>query len=449
MSTFQRPTQRVIALAIPLMVSSLASAGLGFFAAIQVAPQGADALAAVGFGAMLTSLVQVLGLGFFAGGRIAIAQALGAGDAARAAALSRRMLQIAGVLSLVALALVPLAAHLVRLVDVPVAAAPAAADYLMVRLLGAPAMFFLDAAVHIVQGRAEAKDTRLTMVAIIVLCGVAIATAPTLIDALGTAGAAWSANIGIVAGLALLVPRVVRASRGGTLHERAFPILALGWPLAALNLADVASSLALQALLAHLGDAELAAHVLVLRLTGVTSLPAYAIGDALSVMIGRAAGAARPDLVRSVARVSLRLAVAFVAIVMTTFLIGTDALASAIGATPDVAAVAGRLMIVAALCQLVEGVVAVGLGALAGLGHTRYLLFATLITAWLVKLPATALMMTGFGIEAAWWATGLELAILAALVTRRLSPAFDRLRAEAQCGTPHSPSAPGLTMIEA
>ncbi len=412
--------QRVVALAIPLMVSSLASVGLGFFAAVQVAPQGADALTAVGFGAMLTSLVQVLGLGFFAGGRIAIAQALGAGDAPRAAALSRRMLLIALVLSIVALALVPLSATLVWLVDVPPSAAPAAADYLAVRLMGAPTMIFLDAAVHIVQGRADAKDTRLTMLAIIVLCGVAIAVAPPLIAALGVTGAAWAANIGIVAGLALLVPRVVRASRGGTLHARAFPIMALGWPLAALNLADVASALALQALLAHLGDAELAAHVLVLRLTGVTSLPAYAIGDALSVMIGRAAGAARPDLVRAVARVSLQLAIAFVAIVTTTFVVGSEALASAIGATPDVAAVAGRLMIVAAICQLVEGVVAVGLGALAGLGQTRYLLFATLVTAWLVKLPMAALLVSGFGIEAAWWATGLELAILAVLVMRRL-----------------------------
>ena len=115
-----------------------------------------------------------------------------------------------------------------------------------------------------------------------------------------------------------------------------------------------------------------------------------------------------------------QLAIAFVAIVTTTFVVGSEALASAIGATPDVAAVAGRLMIVAAICQLVEGVVAVGLGALAGLGQTRYLLFATLVTAWLVKLPMAALLVSGFGIEAAWWATGLELAILAVLVMRRL-----------------------------
>ena len=64
--------------------------------------------------------------------------------------------------------------------------------------------------------------------------------------------------------------------------------------------------------------------------------------EVVEVSEGDVEGAARPDLVRSVARVSLRLAVAFVAIVMTTFLIGTDALASAIGFPYSVASVRWR-----------------------------------------------------------------------------------------------------------
>src|SRR5262245_63846871 len=79
-------------LAVPLIVSSLASTGLGLVNAVQVAPLGADALAAVGFGAMLVALLQSLGLGLFAGGRIAIAQAVGAADEVRARALGRSIL---------------------------------------------------------------------------------------------------------------------------------------------------------------------------------------------------------------------------------------------------------------------------------------------------------------------------------------------------------------------
>src|SRR5690242_9477790 len=126
-STLDRP--KVVGLAVPLMLSSFASAGLGLVGAVQVAPLGAGALAAVGFGAMVTSLLQTIGLGLFAGGRIAIAQAVGAGDAARARDVAKTLVLLALALAAIALLSIPLAEALMRAIGAPHDVAPEAAAF--------------------------------------------------------------------------------------------------------------------------------------------------------------------------------------------------------------------------------------------------------------------------------------------------------------------------------
>jgi MATE family multidrug resistance protein len=108
----------------------------------------------------------------------------------------------------------------------------------------------------------------------------------------------------------------------------------------------------------------------------------------------------------------------FMALAATAFITIPQALIHVYTHDPQTVSVAVRLLSVAAIFQIVDGIQGVGTGALRGLGKTRGPMVVNLIAYGVIGLPVGYLLCfkTRFGIYGLWSGLTLALMFAAALV---------------------------------
>lgn len=418
----------VISLAWPVMVSMLSYTVMTAVDAIFVGQLGTVPLAAVGLAGIVTFLVFSFGTGVLRGTRILVAQHTGARQPEEARSVAVSSLWFAAALGVVTMALAPLGPVLFPLLGSDPAVTAEASTYYAVRLLGAPLLFGFQAIQSWFQGRG---DTRTPMYASVVSNLANTALTPMMVFGFGpipaweVAGAAASTVLTIGGGLAWLAWRVRRELRGANWRpQRA--VLArlwrLGAPLGVQMQLEVGAYVAFAAILTRIGAADLAAHVIVVRICSLSFLPGNAIGEAACVLAGQSIGARRPEGAREAHRAAVALAVLVMAIAAVVFVLFPGPLVALFGAEPEVAALAERVLWVAAAFQVFDAVAVVSQGTLGGVGDTRFVMVSGVLAGWIVMVPLAWLLAVpaGLGVLGAWIALATEIAVLAVVCLLRV-----------------------------
>ena len=418
---------QVVVLAWPIAVQMLSYTTMGLVDALFVGQLGTTALAAVGLGSTVGLLVQAGGIGLVAGTRVAVCQAHGAAQTQRARRSAWSGLRLAATLGLI----VPLACFgaspLLRLLGAEAQVLVTAVPWSQVRILAVPFFLCTAALSGWFQGRG---NTRTPMVATLVANGVNILLDPILIfgfgpaSGIGAVGAAAATVAGSACGL-LVLALAGRRSLGhapGWATEELRRTLALGLPIGLRRLLEVASYAVFAALLASVGEAALAAHIVVVRVVSVSFLPGHAVGEAASVLVGQAVGAGARLRARTAWLSATWVATAVMGSFAVIFVAVPELLLAGFSLQPEVLELASRLMLLAAAFQVMDAVAMVGLGALAGAGETRFTMVLGVAAAWLVKLPLGAglVLGTGLGAAGAWWGLMAEIALVAVIVVFRV-----------------------------
>ena len=418
----------VAGLAWPIMISTLSYTAMSVTDTVYVARLGTVPLAGLGLGVILSFLIQSFGIGLLGGAKVAIAQRTGASAHDRARALAWQGIWLAVCLGILVAPASFLQVGFFRAFGADPLVASQAHAFFAVRISGAGLMFGITAISGWFQGRG---DTRTPMVATLLANLLNVFLDPLFIfgllsaPRLGIAGAALATLLGQAAGLALLIIRARASLRAG--ERRLQPALLgeiwrLGAPIGFRQVLGMGSFAALSALLASAGTAELAAHILAIRLISVSFMPGYAISDAVGVLVGQAVGAGRPVQAREALRAGRGLGMAVMAVFGVVFLLQPDPLVAIFGAGEEVAPIARQLLAVAAFFQVLDAVAMVGLGALNGAGDTRFAMAATVLPAWGITVPLTWLAVRlGGGAVGGWLALTVEIAVLAGLVLYRTS----------------------------
>jgi MATE family multidrug resistance protein len=422
------PVRAVLHVAWPIIVSMLSFSAMNFVHALWLAPLGTAHLSASGLGGVLLWAIQAFAQGLLGGLKVLVSQSVGEGAADRVHRLGWQGLHIAFWLGAIQMALAPVGAPLIEALGASPAALPLADAYFVSRMLGSIPFLVMSALTQYLQGRGL---TRPPMVAMVLANVVNAGLDPLLIYGIGPfpalemAGAGIAANIGFSCG-AIYLWFVVRAELAP------FPrrpdrhllrrVMRLGLPMAGRFSLEIMSYLLVLGLLNQAGDAHVAAHVLVVRTIAISFLPGYAVSEAVSVLVGQAVGAARNDLIPAIRAAGKRIAVGFMLACGIGFVIAPGALSEALGAKPDVVAIAANLFLIAAAFQVFDALVMVGIGVLNGIGDTRYVFLMSLACAWLLKLPLAWLLAidSGWGAEGAWWAITAEILAFMALIHLRM-----------------------------
>ncbi|MCY0958562.1 MATE family efflux transporter [Streptomyces sp. H27-H5] len=419
----RRHDREILALAVPAFGALVAEPLFLMADSAIVGHLGTPQLAGLGVAAaLLTTAVSVFVFLAYAT-TAAVARRVGAGDLPAAIRQGMDGIWLALLLGAAVVAVVlPAAPWLVSLLGASDNAAPYAITYLRISALGIPAMLMVLAATGVIRGLQDTRTPLYVAIGGFTLNGV-LNVALVYGAGFGIAGSAWGTVIAQCAMAAAYLVVVVRGARrhGASLRPDPAGIRACaqaGVPLLVRTLSLRAVLMIATAVAARLGDADVAAHQILLSLWSLLAFALDAIAIAGQAIIGRYLGAGDTEGAKAVCRrmvqwgivagIVLGLLVAVARPVFIPLFTGDTAVESALMPA----------LLVVALSQPVSGIVFVLDGVLMGAGDSRYLAWAMLLTLAVFAPAALLVPALGGGLTALWWA--MALMMLVRMVTLQL-----------------------------
>lgn len=168
---------------------------------------------------------------------------------------------------------------------------------------------------------------------------------------------------------------------------------------------------------------DIASHQIALTMASFTFNLCIGFSVASTVMIGRKLGEQNFVELRKIGINNLKIAFLFMLFCGIVFIIGKDVLPGMFAENKEIEVLqlASKLMIIAALFQLSDGIQVTALGMLRGLQDVKIPSIITFIAYWLITIPlgyflCVTMKMGAFGM---WIALGLGLTVSAAMLVKR------------------------------
>ncbi|MDH6517893.1 putative MATE family efflux protein [Streptomyces sp. SAI-135] len=415
-ATRRQHDREIVALAVPAFGALVAEPLFVMVDSAIVGHLGTAQLAGLGIAsALLMTAVSVFVFLAYAT-TAAVARRVGAGDLQAAIRQGMDGIWLALLLGAAVIAVVlPTAPSIVELFGASDTAAPYATTYLRISALGIPAMLVVLASTGVLRGL---QDTRTPLyVAIAGFVANAVLNAGLVYGAdLGIAGSAWGTVIAQCGMAAAYLVVVVRGARrhGASLRPDAAGIRAsaqAGVPLLVRTLSLRAILMIATAVAARLGDADIAAHQIILSLWSLLAFALDAIAIAGQAIIGRYLGAGDTEGARQACRRMVEWGIAVGVVLGVLVVLSRPLFLPLFTSDSTVKDTALPALVIVALSQPICGVVFVLDGVLMGAGDGPYLAWAMVIT--LAAFAPVALLVPALdgGLTALWAAMTLMMLI--------------------------------------
>lgn len=365
--------------------------------------------------ALLTTAVSVFVFLAYAT-TAAVARRVGAGDLQAAIRQGMDGIWLALLIGATVIAVVlPSAPALIDLFGASDTAAPYATTYLRISSIGIPAMLIVLAATGVLRGLQNTKTPLYVAISGFVANGV-LNVGLVYGAGLGIAGSAWGTVIAQWGMAAVYLVVVVRGARrhGASLRPDAAGIRAsaqAGAPLLVRTLSLRAILLIATAVAARLGDADIAAHQIILSLWSLLAFALDAIAIAGQAIIGRYLGADDPTGARAACRRMVQWGIAVGVVLGLLVILSRPLFLPLFTSDPTVKDTALPALIMVALSQPICGVVCVLDGVLMGAGDGPYLAGAMLVTLAVFAPAALLVPAFGGGLTAVWGAMTLMMTV--------------------------------------
>ncbi|MFJ8566410.1 MATE family efflux transporter [Streptomyces sp. NPDC093514] len=419
----RRHDREIFALALPAFGALVAEPLFVMADSAIVGHLGTPQLAGLGIAAaVLTTAVSVFVFLAYAT-TAAVSRRVGAGDLQAAIRQGIDGIWLALLLGTAVVAVVlPAAPSLISLFGASDAVTPYALTYLRISALGIPPMLMVLAATGVIRGL---QDTRTPLYVAIggFALNAGLNVALVYGAGLGIAGSAWGTVIAQCAMAAAYLFVVVRGAlrHGASLRPDAAGIRACaqaGAPLLVRTLSLRAILMIATAVAARLGDADIAAHQILLSLWSLLAFALDAIAIAGQAIIGRYLGAGDTEGAKAVCRRMVQWGIATGVVLGLLVVLARPVFIPLFTSDPAVEAALLPALLVVALSQPVSGIVFVLDGVLMGAGDGRYLARAMLLTLAAFAPAALLVPVLGGGLTALWWA--MTLMMVVRMVTLRL-----------------------------
>lgn len=439
-------TRRILALAWPVMLTSLNWTILHVTDVVLVGLVGTAEVAALGASRSLTFVAIVAGLAGLSGVLVFTARADGAGDLKRTGGVLREGLALAILLGLaIGLALFLFAGPMLAFMGVTAELVPGAARVVRVMGVSFPFQLVIVAASYFLEGVSRPRRVMVVNLSILplnallawalsgghlgapALGAVGAATATAIASAVGAAGmlgAAWTlprAHIRGVHDLSLAAWRQVPIGMVQLARFGVVPAIASGLELAGFSI--------LIALSTQLGDASAHAFQIVFSIHNVTFAVALGLGSAAGVRAGNAVGEGDPAAATPRVLIAVGVAALLTAGLAALLVAGRAGIVGFFPASAEVHGLALAMLPLWAPFILFDGVQVVFVYALRSLGDQVAAGVNSIIAYFLVTGGAGWwLIHSGFGLPGLVWASGAGMVAAAALHGGRFALVSWRLR---------------------
>lgn len=431
-------------LALPVVLVQLGLMLMGVVDTMMVGRLSVQALAAVAIGNLFFFTVAVIGMGALMALDPVISQAVGAGDEPAIARGLQRGLILALLLSLPSVVGLLLVTPALTALGQPSELIPSAARYVYVIIPGVLPFYVFIVLRQTMQALHRiAPIIWVTLIANLLNAGLnwVFIYGRLGMPALGVAGSAlatsisrWALALGMLAaGWRHLGHRLRPWRRESTDRGALGRMLRIGMPIGSQMFFEYGVFAMVGALMGRIGTLAVAGHQIALNLSSVVFMVPQGVGAAAAVLVGQAIGAEDPARARRAARGAILLGGGFMVGAALLFILAPASLAGLYTPDQSVQSVARSLIVLGGLFAVFDGLQAVAIGVLRGIGDTRAPVLISLVGYWVVGMPVSLLLgfRLGLGPDGLWWGLVLGLAVTApvllARVRSRLGQALRRI----------------------
>ena len=437
--------KKCLALAVPLAAAQLAQSATGFVDTVMMGWLGSQTIASGALGVTIFSFCLLIVTGIVSAVSPLAAQAYGAGNREKVGTIVRLGLGISLVLGILITLLLYNGGALLLLLGQDANTVALAEIFLRAIALGfIPALGFA-----VLKSFLSALLQPQLVIVTVVLGTLLNITANYVLmfgklgfPALGLAGIGWASTLSLWSMFVALIyicnqPRFAVYSIFRSLSKKAFPlehrriigeIFQVGLPIGGLIAVEGGLFTVVTFIIGQLGTNALAAHQIALQTISISFQIALGISLATTVRVGQLVG--QNDLLAT--RLAGYVGIAFAALSMgvigiTLWLVPKSIISLYIDINDpnnaDVVVLAVKLLGVAAIFQIVDGVQVTAGGALRGLKDTRIPMLIGIFAYWCVGFFTgyTFGIRSGYGAIGLWWGLAIGLAIAAIIMTWRFS----------------------------
>ena len=417
----------LLSLALPVVAVQLGLMLMGVVDTMMVGRVSAEALAAVALGNVYFFAVIVIGMGTLMALDPVVAQAVGARDEPAIARGLQRGLLLALLLTIPAMAGMAVIRPLLRLAGQPAEIIEPTTVYgwiiipsilpfygFIVFRQTLQAMSRIAPIVWVTLG-ANILNALLDWVLIFGKLGA---------PALGVAGSALATTVSrwvlavalLVAGWRELGPRLFPWRKESGQWRPLLRMFSLGLPIGVQMFFEYGVFGVVGVLMGRLGAIAIASHQVALNLAAIVFMVPQGVGAAAAVLVGQAVGARDPARARRAALGALLLGAGFMAGSAAVFVAVPRGLARLY--TPDAAviALAATLVVLAGCFAVFDGLQAVAIGILRGIGDTRVPVLLSLLSYWFIGIPVSLVLSFPLGLGPAGLWAGLVAGLFATAV---------------------------------
>ncbi len=429
--------RRTVRLAAPVAFVQVGLMAMGMVDIIMVGHVSGAALAAVALGNLYFFGTVIFGMGVLMALDPVIAQAVGAGDDLSISRGLYRGLLLSVLLTIPATAIVLPVEPVLRLLGQPPEVVPVAALYDWINI---PSIFPFFAFLVFRQTLQAQHRMRPIVYTIIIANLVNAALDWALIfghlgfSASGVAGSAWATTISrwFMAGLMLAAAWPSLGRYFHVVPPRTFQLaplrrlIYLGAPIGLQIQIEYGAFAVIGLLMGWLGTEQLAGHQVALNLASSTFMVPLGISAAAAVLVGNAIGRHDPDGARRHAGAALVCGTAFMILSAITFIAIPARLAAIYTSQTGVLLLAARLIPVAGVFQVFDGLQVVAGGILRGAGDTRIPMLINILGFWVVMMPLCYVFAfrTPLGAVGLWYGLVAGLGAVALLLLVRVRRRF-------------------------
>ncbi len=409
--------RQLFELAWPSLVENLLQTMLGFVDLVFVGQLGADAIAGVGLGNQLMTLLQVLFMGLAVGNTALVARAIGAGDPVDAERVAKQSLLLSGIISIA----VAVVGFLYSDAIIRVMGATENVTEIGGAFLRVVSVFSIVMGVMLIGGGTlrGAGDTRSPMMITALINVINIVLDYLLIFGnfgfpnLGAVGSAVATTIARGVGAVLIL--FVLFKRGAVLklplrgrwnltRDTFDRVLNIGGPAAAEQIVFQLGFLTFSAIAIFLGTDDLAAQQVAFNISNLSILPAFAFGVAATTLVGQSLGAHDAERAEASAWQALKSGMVWMVLMGVGFFVWRGWLVGLYTNDPGVQKLGEMCLIFIALAQPLQAVAVITASALRGAGDTRAILVFTFIGIWVVRVALGYLIgiVLGLGLFGLW-----------------------------------------------
>jgi len=423
----------LLRLALPVVVVQVGLMFMGVVDTMMVGRLSPQALASVALGNLYFFSIAVVGMGALMALDPVVSQAVGAGDEPAVARGLQRGVILATALTIPTVAGLLLVRPALRALGQPAELVPLASSYIYVIIPGVLPFY-----VFIVFRQTMQALGRIAPIVWVTLGANLLNAALNWVfiygrlgaPSLGVSGSALATTISrfglavalLVAGRRLLLPRLVPWRKESADLSALLRMLRIGLPIGGQMWLEYGIFGLIGALMGRIGTLAVAGHQIALNLSSIVFMVPQGIGAAAAVLVGRAIGAGDVPRARRAALGSVLVGGGFMIGSAALFVLAPGLLARLYSPDPEVLAVAGSLIVLGGFFAVFDGLQAVAVGVLRGIGDTRAPIVISMIGYWVVGLPVSVFLgfRVGLGPDGLWWGLVLGLAVTAPVLLSRV-----------------------------